>query len=205
MARRAGVSPFILSATDNSPQQGARPSQRGHAHSRSQGSIFRNSIDPSRTYSRGAVSTVPPGPPPGRPLSSTPRNESTPQPAQLPAQLPIHLEHGEQPGYSHSGGPLAPIQSQSGHSRPGMLPGLAELTTGVSPYSTPAYSVGVPTLSPAQSATASPGPFMPALTYPPLEPTGSKRRRSPETDPPDPNRRRHMDPGSESAIPRHMP
>ncbi|KAI1842727.1 hypothetical protein JX266_011048 [Neoarthrinium moseri] len=214
MARRAGVVPFALSAhgPDNMQQQqqqqgvvGRAPPSRGHAHSRSQGSIFRDTVDPSRAYGRG-MPTLPPGLP-GRPLGPGPgpgpRKEAGP-----PPHLPTHLEHGEPMAYSHSGGgPLAPIHSQS-QARPGMLPGLAELTTGVSPYSTPAYSVGVPSASPAQSATASPGPFLPALSYPPLEPAGSKRRRSPELGPPDPNRRRHLDPRSDhldKTIPRHMP
>ncbi|KAK6081263.1 MYB DNA-binding domain-containing protein [Seiridium cupressi] len=206
MARRAGVVPFSLNATlaENSQhqQQGhARPSPRGHAHSRSQGSMFRDAIDPSWAYGRNVVPTLPPGPPPGRPLGPVPPRKS---PGASP-HMPIHFEHGESPAYSHSGGPLAPIQSQSSQSRPGVLPGLAELTTGVSPYSTPAYSIGVPTVSPAQSTTASPGPFLPAMAYPPLEPAGSKRRRSPDLGSQDPNRRRHLDSSLEQAIPRHMP
>lgn len=202
MARRAGVVPFSLNQTssENIGHANVRYPPRGHAHSRSQGSMFRDTIDPSRAYGRTVVSTLPPGPQPGRALGSAPRKDSVP-----PPHMPIHLEHGETLGYSHSGGPLAPIQPQS-QSRPGMLPGLAELTTGVSPYSTPAYSVGVPTVSPVQSATASPGPFLPALIYPPLEPAGSKQRRSPELGPPDPHRRRHLDhPALEQSIPRHMP
>ncbi|KAM0814930.1 putative Myb-like DNA-binding domain-containing protein [Seiridium cardinale] len=205
MARRAGVVPFSLNAitAENSQHHHGhtRPSPRGHAHSRSQGSMFRDAIDPSWAYGRNVVSTLPPGPPPGRPLGPVPPRKSP----GAPPHMPIHFEHGESPGYTHSGGPLAPIQSQSSQSRPGVLPGLAELTTGVSPYSTPAYSIGVPTASPAQSSTASPGPFLPAITYPPLEPAGSKRRRSPDLGSQDPNRRRHLDPGLEQTIPRHMP
>ncbi|KAK8094519.1 hypothetical protein PG997_001204 [Apiospora hydei] len=124
----------------------------------------------------------------------------------MPPHMPAHLEHG--PGgydYPPPGGPLAPIQAQS-QQRPGMLPGLAELTTGVSPYSTPAYSIGIPSVSPAQSATASPGPFIPAMAYPPLEPAGSKRRRSPDLLQAEANRRRHLDPQPlERVMPRHMP
>lgn len=143
-----------------------------------------------------------PGPPPGRPLGQGP-----PRKEPGPPHLPVHLEHAEGMGYVHHGGPLAPIQSQS-QLRPGMLPGLAELTTGVSPYSTPAYSIGVPSASPAQSATASPGPYFPALSYPPQEAPGSKRRRSPELGLPDSSRRRQLDPRQEHldrSIPRHMP
>jgi hypothetical protein len=205
IARRAGVAPFTLAGTsaDSVPQQGhGRPQLRGHAHSRSQGSMFRDTIDPSRAYGRSGVPTLPPGPPPAQLHGPGPARKS---PGAAP-HMPIHFEQGEYMAYSHSGGPLAPIQTQSSHSRaPGILPGLAELTTGVSPYSTPAYSLGAPTASPAHSATASPGPFFPATAYAALDSAGSKRRRSPEMGPHDPNRRRHLDPGLEKAIPRHMP
>ncbi|KAK7977560.1 hypothetical protein PG988_005050 [Apiospora saccharicola] len=126
----------------------------------------RDMVGPTRGYGRT------PSIPQPRPIVT--RKES------MPPHMPAHLEHG--PGgydYPPPGGPLAPIQSQS-QQRPGMLPGLAELTTGVSPYSTPAYSIGIPSVSPAQSATASPGLYMSTMAYPPLEPAGSKRRRSPD-------------------------
>lgn len=203
MARRAGVTPFSLSATsaDNFGQGNIRPPPRGHAHSRSQGSIYRDAIDPSRAYGRNVVPNLPPGPSSKRPLGPAPRKDS----GVVPLHMPVHHEHGEPLGYSHSGGPLAPIQTQS-QSRPGTLPGLAELTTGVSPYSTPAYSIGIPTVSPAHSATASPGPFFSAMTYPAIDSAGSKRRRSPDLGPGDPNRRRQLDhPALEQSIPRHMP
>lgn len=203
MARRAGVTPFSLASTDNLQHQGSsRASHRGHGHSRSQGSIFRETIDPSRTYGRTVIPQLPPGPspgpPPGRTLGPTSRKETG-----AVTHMPIHHEHAEAPGYSHTGGPLAPIQTQSSQSRPGMLPGLAELTTGVSPYSTPAYSVSASTVSPAQSSTASPGPFFPAMTYPPLDQAGSHHRRSPDYLHPEP--RRHVKSEFEQSIPRHMP
>jgi hypothetical protein len=203
MARRAGVIPFSLAtnSVENSPRQSpARPPQRGHTHSRSQGSIFREPIDSARAYNRSTIPTLPTGSPLSRPLGPAPSKE-----AGISSHMPIHLEHGESMAYSHTGSPLAPIQVQSSQSRPGMLPGLAEFTTGVSPYSTPAYSVGVPTASPAPSSNASPGPFLPTLTYPPLDSAGSKRRRSPELSHPEPSRRRHLDPTLEQTIPRHMP
>ncbi|KAH6656741.1 myb-like DNA-binding domain-containing protein [Truncatella angustata] len=208
MARRAGVSPFILnaSATDEYHTGSHRHPHRSHAHSRSQGSIFRDAIDPTRPYGRNVVPSLPPSPAPGRiPGPVVPRNAELL--TVVAPYIPIPLDHNEQMNaYSHSGGgPLAPIQTSQGQSRPGMLPGLAELTTGVSPYSTPAYSIGVPTLSPAQSSTASPGPFMPAMTYSSLDPAGSKRRRSPSLGPHDSNRRRHLNTTLETSIPRHMP
>ncbi|KAI1340116.1 myb-like DNA-binding domain-containing protein [Xylariaceae sp. FL0016] len=255
MARRAGTTPFTLSAQTLEPSQGgARSSPRhihGHGHTHSHSAS-------GRGYGRGTPLT----PTAGRPLVS--RRDSLP-PHPMPHHLPAHGDHhlhphaAEQqqhhqqqqhhapetsytlsypPPHSHShhqpppslpqphhqqppphagGGPLAPIQTQA---RPGFLPGVAELTTGVSPYSTPAYSQGVPSASPVHSATASPGPYMPPLGYPPLESSatsagvagggGSKRRRSPETMPPEmASRRRHFDlrqdPPFDQSAPRRMP
>ncbi|CAJ2511562.1 Uu.00g071870.m01.CDS01 [Anthostomella pinea] len=221
MARRAGVTPFSLSAQsyEGQPGGGARGgSARHHAHSFSQGSLPRGDLGHSHPRgSYGRSGTLPPG----RSLAS--RRESLPPPHHH-HHLPPHPEHQQfqqyqthpHPhapdvfAYPHHGGPLAPIQTQMQPQGPppppppqqlppqqasrqggggGMvLPGVAELSTGVSPYSTPAYSAGVPSASPAHSArTASPGPYGPSLGYPPLaEPGGSgigsssKRRRSPE-------------------------
>ncbi|ETS73412.1 hypothetical protein PFICI_15017 [Pestalotiopsis fici W106-1] len=215
MARRAGVTPFSLASTDNLQQHqssagggSSRGSHRGHGHSRSQGSIFRESIDPSSraSYGRTVIPPLPPGPSPGPPPSRALGPVSRAEPPAGVAMPIMHPEQAEPLSYSHTGGPLAPIQTQNSQSRPGMLPGLAELTTGVSPYSTPAYSVGAPTVSPAQSSTASPGPFFPAMTYPPLDAASTtKRRRSPEYGPPEMGRRRHMESGFEQSIPRHVP
>ncbi|XXG97060.1 hypothetical protein Hte_003354 [Hypoxylon texense] len=111
--------------------------------------------------------------------------------------MPVYAEHvSEDYGYTHQGMPLAPIQTLNQPPRPGMLPGVNELTTGISPYSTPAYSLPMPSASPALSSTASPGPYMTTMGYPPLEPAGAKRRRSPETNhiSPEMSRRRHLDP-----------
>lgn len=194
MARRAGVVPFALSAVTLENAQPRGPA-RGHSHSHSQGSLPRDVMATPRVYGRAG-----PPVPPGRGLAA--RKDTAPPP------MHAHLEHGQSYDYTPQGGPLAPIQAQSQQQRPGMLPGLAELTTGVSPYSTPAYSVGIPSVSPAQSATASPGPFVHTLGYPPLEPVGSKRRRSPDNVSPEASRRRHLDPRPdyyERAMPRHMP
>lgn len=184
MARRAGVTPFSLSAQTLETAHGGSRSTR-HAHSSSQGGIPREASH-GRGYGRGTAL------PPARPLAS--RRESLPT-----HHLPPPPEHHEAAyGYphSHSGGHLAPIQTQHPPPRPGLLPSVAELTTGVSPYSTPAYSVGVPSASPVHSATASPGPFMTPLGYPQLDPAagGSKRRRSPDGPPYETSRRRHFEP-----------
>ncbi|KAI1294022.1 hypothetical protein F5Y03DRAFT_326009 [Xylaria venustula] len=183
MARRAGVTPFSLSAQTLETTHGgsARASSR-HAHSSSQGGISRE-VSHGRGYGRGTAL------PPARPLVS--RRESLPT-HHLPP--PEHLEVAYGYSHPHGGGHLAPIQTQNPPPRPGMLPSVAELTTGVSPYSTPAYSAGVPSASPVHSATASPGPYMPPLGYPPLDPMAtSKRRRSPEVMPYETSRRRHLE------------
>jgi hypothetical protein len=212
MARRAGVVPFSLNITSNEPQGPQRLSpSRGHAHSQSQGSLPHEiSGLPSPRYSRGPPPMPPLIPPPtpsggGRPLSS--RRESFPS---RPPSFALPSDH-QPPDYGYGYG-LAPIQttnlgpppSQGG--RGGMLPSVAELTTGISPYNTPAYSVvggpgpggGIPSMSP--SATASPGPggtLLPALSpYPPFEAAGAGKRRA---SPPDvgfreTSRRRHLHP-----------
>ncbi|KAI0601859.1 hypothetical protein F4775DRAFT_356759 [Biscogniauxia sp. FL1348] len=222
MARRAGVTPFSFSAvTVDTPPGGSRSSSR-HTHSASQGNISREASGSGRGYGRSV------GPPAGGRALTTARREPLPphhlathseQPPNHSSDAYIyaappppsqhqhhhHHHHHQQhhapplPPHHHGGGPLAPIQPQNQPvPRPGLLPGVAELTTGVSPYSTPAYSVGVPSASPAHSAaTASPGPYMPPLNYPPIEPAGAsaKRRRqpSPEIINPETSRRRHLE------------
>ncbi|KAI1825705.1 hypothetical protein F4861DRAFT_162260 [Xylaria intraflava] len=189
MARRAGVTPFSLSAQTLETTHGSRSSSR-HVNTSSQGGSSRGEVAHGRGYGRGS------GLPPTRPLAS--RRDSF-SPHHLPPP-PEHIEVAYGYSHPHGGGhALAPIQTQASPSRPGMLPSVAELTTGVSPYSTPAYSVGVPSASPIHSATASPGPYMPPLGYPPLEaaPGSSKRRRSQEAFPYETTRRRHLEPLSD--------
>ncbi|KAI1745336.1 hypothetical protein F4680DRAFT_465346 [Xylaria scruposa] len=119
MARRAGVTPFSLSAQTLETAHGSSRSSR-HAHSTSQGGIPRE-VSHGRGYGgRGAAM------PPARPLAS--RRESLPT-----HHLPPPPEHYEVPyGYphTHGGGHLAPIHTQHPPPRPGMLPSVAELTTG---------------------------------------------------------------------------
>ncbi|KAI2634231.1 hypothetical protein GGS26DRAFT_38449 [Hypomontagnella submonticulosa] len=185
IARRAGTTPFALSAsTSEGPSSGSTASPR-HSHSHSQGSLARD-VAPGRGYTHGRTG------PSSRPLAS--RRES------VPHHVPVYTEQPpENYEYPHHGMPLAPIQTQTQPPRPGMLPGVAELTTGVSPYSTPAYALPPPSTSPAPGTTAGPGLFMAGMGYPFLEPTGSKRRRSPDNNSlsPEMNRRRHLDPRPE--------
>lgn len=186
---------------------------RGHGHSQSQGSL---PTIPSPRYhhqhQRGPGPVPPPLIPPpmatGRPLAV--RRESLP-PRSSSGIAPEPLDYGygqppPPPGPPFGG--LAPIQTTSlgpGQGRGGVLPSVAELTTGVSPYSTPAYSVGAPSASPIHSATASPVPLLPPLGYSSsssygythLESSsGSKRRASPDVSR-ETSRRRHMYPRSE--------
>ena len=205
MARRAGVVPFTLNISSNESQGSQRISpSRGHAHSQSQGSLPRDlSGIPSPRYSRGTgpmPALMPPHTPTGRTLPSR-RESLPPRPTFAPPEQPEYV-YGPAPGQGPGPGPgigvgvgLAPIQTTTTTTttttnlgRGGMLPGVAELTTGISPYSTPAYSVsgggagagGYPSASPIHSATASPGPgtLLPALSpYPTLEPAGTVKRR----------------------------
>ncbi|KAK3493103.1 hypothetical protein B0T13DRAFT_403055 [Neurospora crassa] len=190
MARRAGVVPFALTTAalgDSSVMHHRMPTSRGHhGHSQSQGSLPRDIPTMSLPrYSRG-----PPGPfipPPssgGRPLAA--RRDSLPTRSSFAPPPPPH-HHSDPSGYTLAPAiGLAPIHTSSytHQSRGGMLPSVAELTTGVSPYSTPAYSMGGMTsmVSPTHSDTTSPGPTHPGYSaYPPLEPLGTvKRRASPE-------------------------
>jgi len=179
MARRAGVVPFSLSSATADPPpphstHRVSPS-RGHHHSQSQGSLVRDMSGgvPPGPYGRGAPGPPPVGlPPPAahpRPLA-TRREGMAPRP---PGPEP------PEPLYYGPGGPgLAPIQAGPHQGRGGMLPGVAELTTGVSPYMTPAYATGMPTTSPVPSQTASPGPVGPGMY---LDPGAGKRRASPDS------------------------
>ncbi|KAI1107331.1 hypothetical protein F4804DRAFT_196565 [Jackrogersella minutella] len=180
MARRAGVTPFSLAnSTTEGSHGGSRASPR-HAHSNSHGGLSRD-VGSGRSHSRGGPAGS------SRPLAS--RRESVPSHQHHAPAYPEPVP--ESYGYSHNVMPLAPIKTETQPQRPGILPGIVDLTTGASPYATMAYTLPHPTVSPAQSTTAS--PYMtPMMGYSPLEPTGSKRRRSPDADILSPGmRRRH--------------
>ncbi|KAI0181367.1 hypothetical protein GGR52DRAFT_524012 [Hypoxylon sp. FL1284] len=184
MARRAGASVFnpdFSTSSSEGPHGGSRASQR-HSHSRSQGSSSREG-GTGRSYGRGGTSS-------SRPLAS--RRES------VHHHHPIYPEQPpEDYSYIPHGMPLAPIHAQNQPPQQGMLPGVNELTTGISPYSTPAYALPMQNVSHAPCSSASPGPYMPTMGYPPLEPAGSKRRRSPDMNHMsfEMSRRRYLDPG----------
>lgn len=196
MARRAGVVPFSLAAVNVDQSQATRRSpSRGQVHIQSHGGAPRD-IAGSTRYGRSAAIS----PMAGR--AHPARHDSLPPP---PAPLPPSIladpdEVFATAGLGPGGPGLAPIQNQPQTRGASTLPGLAELTTGVSPYSTPAYSMGGPPhISPAPSGTASPGPgaLPPPFQYPPStqEFAGSKRRASPGTETArETSRRRHLDP-----------
>lgn len=210
MARRAGVVPFSLA----NPQQDSNRSSpsRGHVHSHSQGSLPRNDPHLLSRFPRGAAAhlahhqqhaiqpshplTIPPPiptiPPPGPGRGSIPSRRESMPPRPTPPSEFLYETGPPAPGPG-----LPPIQS--GRDRGGsggmQLPSVAELTTGVSPYSTPAYSLGGVSGSP--SATASPraplmqGPPGPPLSYSPEGGNSSKRGRSSPDSGREATRRRH--------------
>ncbi|KAK4156671.1 snRNA-activating protein complex subunit 4 [Chaetomidium leptoderma] len=239
MARRAGVVPFSTNMTMNEPQGPQRISPtRGHAHSQSQGSLPRNLTGlPSPRYTRGPPPLnippllIPPPTPTTTTAGSRSRRESLPPRHAFGPPLSDQLLQSD---YA-SGYGLAPIQQQQQQHSPhttttpvlgrdrggstsggGMLPSVAELTTGVSPYPTPAYTIAPPppnTTSPSGSGGGGGGSgsgsglgssssLLPALSpYPPpppgghLEPAAAGKRRA---SPPDAgasretSRRRHL-------------
>ncbi|KAL8281822.1 hypothetical protein RB597_009506 [Gaeumannomyces tritici] len=210
MARRAGVVAFSLSgAAENSHHQRASPS-RSHHHPQSHGHMPRDILPgagPTHYVPRGGMHPVIPPPlqPPGRPLAT--RRDSV-HSRTLGGHH--HYEMGEpaQSMYAPAHG-LAPIQTSaplppphgggggrlgSGSGGGNTLPSVAELTTGVSPYSTPAYSVAG--VSPVHShATASPSQYPPSIPlYVNLDSSGAAKRRASPDMGRETSRRRYYDP-----------
>lgn len=178
MARRAGVIPFSLQSVtlDTAPPGHSR----GHTYSQSHSGAVSVSSSGSR-YSRSGTAQPSPS---GRGSSSrtiAARRESTPR------SVPPHSPS--------DGLALAAIGSgmAMGMGRGGgqMLPSVAEMTTGVSPYNAPAYSMsmsmsGGGNYSPPQT---SPYTILPALGTMQPRPE-SKRRGSPDMGPRETSRRR---------------
>ncbi|EFW99043.1 myb DNA-binding domain containing protein [Grosmannia clavigera kw1407] len=171
MARRAGVTPFSLSsmAVDSaSTHHRQSPSRAPYSHG--QGGIRAETAGSSGSsrsprYGRGG-----PPPPPAmledRPFEGGGRREPGPRTVfggGYPdvAGTMSQYQQQQQQLYHPTGLGLPPIQTagpppfqqQERAVGGGALPSLAEITTGVSPYSTPAYSLGT---SPAPSQSASP-------------------------------------------------
>lgn len=215
MARRAGVVPFTLTAV-NQQQDNTRSSpSRGHGHSHSQGSLPRSDPHLLGRYPRGPTSQLPHHqqhqhqhphpPPPPHPLTIPPPIPTIPPPG--PGRSGSMQPRRESmpprptPEYLYESGPMAPGPGlpplQTGRERAGggggmQLPSVAELTTGVSPYSTPAYSLGGASASP--SATASPRTSAmqgAPVNYSPEGSFGGKRGRSSPDSGREATRRRH--------------
>ena len=194
MARRAGVVPFSLSSTSTNDPVGHRRNSpsRGYTHTHS-GSLTRDATRYGRSHMGGPL--------PGRAIPT--RRDSIPtRPPPMPPDVVDHpsmAELGSHPGLAPIHLPAVPAQGS------GMLPGIAALTTGVSPYSTPAYSVGMHSASPVHSASAS--PYLSGMPYyQSVEPPGGlKRSTSPGPSYREASRRRPTDPRYDEVERRHMP
>ncbi|RDL38502.1 uncharacterized protein BP5553_02842 [Venustampulla echinocandica] len=183
MARRAGVVPFSLSNVAlEAPPSGHRSSpNRGHSHSQSHSSSVGSSSSASRFGGPATVQSSSTG---GRGTAvasssrtisagreSTPRSVPPPSPGEGLALAALG-GGGMMMGMGRGGAPL--------------LPSVAEMTTGVSPYSPPAYATSMPT---SGGGYSSPGPLLPPVGSMAPRPEG-KRQRSPEMGARDSSRRR---------------
>lgn len=192
MARRAGVVPFSLSSMPMDtamPGSGHRTSPgRGHSHTQSHSSIMSTSGSSSGRYSRPATAHSTPssvratGINAGRSIAA--RRDSTPRsvaPASPGDGFPLAAISGLGPGSMGRGGPQ-------------MLPSVAEMTTGVSPWSTPAYSsMSIPMEGGSmgymgQGPSQGPGHLLPAIGM--MGRPDVKRRASPDMGPREPSRRK---------------
>jgi hypothetical protein len=200
MARRAGVVPFSLSSVNmdtNSSGQRTSPI-RGHAHSQSHSSVLSGSGSSGSRYSRPISSHSAHGSVRGSSVGSAralaARRESTPRSvpptspsdgialAQIGSGMPMGIGMGMGMGRGMQG-----MQ---------MLPSVAEMTTGVSPYNTPAYAMSMPMgtgYSSPGSYSSSPGPLLPAIGMMGMNHRSmgdGKRRASPDVGPRESSRRR---------------
>ncbi|KAF4997350.1 hypothetical protein FGRMN_3935 [Fusarium graminum] len=177
MARRAGVIPFSLAAVNVEGSNSHRSSpSRSHVHTQSQSSISRDLGAPSP---RIIYNRPPPMPTSNRIMA--PRRESIPPPPPLPMG-PDSTEVQYVPGPG-----LAPIQNQPPPRSAGMLPGVAELTGGVSPYSA---SAAPPHLG--SMAGVGHNALYSSLASYSMESAGSKRRASPDHYQHEANQRRRL-------------
>jgi len=178
MARRAGVVPFSLSsvtldAPPGTPGQGTSRGGHSHSHSHSSSTSSARFQHQRGTHSQSSI---------GSSRSIAARRDSTPRSAP-----PLSPSDGI--AIAGIGGPMI---NPTGRGQ--QLPSVAEMTTGVSPYSTPAYSYnqGMP------QGYSSPGPMLPPvlsggpgmLPSPGQGPYEAKRRASPGTDQREASRRR---------------
>jgi hypothetical protein len=186
MARRAGVVPFSLSSvTVDAPPGSHRSSPtRGHSHSQSQSSAMSGHSSSGARFSRPATahsaSSSTKGSGGGSARTIAARRDSTPR-SVPPAGPSDGLALAAIGGSGGSGG-MAMGMGRGGQ----LLPSVAEMTTGVSPYNTPAYAMSMP----MGGGYSSPGPLLPAIGMMGGARPESKRRASPEMGPRETARRR---------------
>lgn len=183
MARRAGVVPFSLSNVGlDAPSSGHRPSpNRGHSHSQSHGSTSTVAGAGNSRYSRPSSATQ--GPTGATRGSGTPSTRSiAARRDDVPRSIPPS-DSGEGLALAAIGAGMPPGMGRGSQ----YLPSVAEMTTGVSPYTTPAYSMSMS--MPMGGGHSSPGPMLPSLGMAGLRPEG-KRRASPDMGQRESSRRR---------------
>ncbi|TAQ85146.1 hypothetical protein B7494_g6536 [Chlorociboria aeruginascens] len=154
MARRAGVVPFSLSnSTLDAPTSGSRTSPtRGHTHSQSLSSTVSGSGSSASRFSRSNTAQSTLGSARGGLVGNGTRTivaRRDSMPRSVPPTSPNE-------GYALPDiGDGVPV----GTGRGPMLPSVAEMTTGVSPYTMPAYAIS----SPMGADYSSPGPMLPSI------------------------------------------
>lgn len=203
MARRAGQTPFTLAAV-NAEAAGRNAHIRGHAHSQSQESVGRDMRASPPQSSYGAIggsrsASVMSRRDPGMQIGPPPPH---PMPTSVTSMPPQQQQPPHPSDYTYKLGPgtLPPIQPQP--RVPGPLPGVAELTTGVTPYSTPpsVHLSGAPPPPPGmhhgmapqqQQHGHQPGP--PPHMYAEQDPGRMKRPGSPDSRLRESNYRRRME------------
>ncbi|TVY51980.1 hypothetical protein LCER1_G007381 [Lachnellula cervina] len=170
MARRAGVVPFTLSSvTLDAPAPGHHLSPpHGHSHSQS----YSGEPAPAHPVPDSAAQSAPSGRSSSRTIAA--RRESTPR--SVPPPSP-----GEGLALAAIGGGMA-----MGRGGGQMLPGVAEMTTGVNPYNAPAYAMSTPM---SGGGYSSPQQMPPGVGWVPPR-AESKRRGSPEMGVRDASRRK---------------
>lgn len=184
MARRAGVVPFSLNPEPSAPGSRAPPNPPGprgpgHAHSHSHGSASSYAGPPPSGYGsphaqhqhqqvqQRNVHTRSTAGVQGPTRSIAARRDSTPRSVPPSSHVESLTLAGIRspmmgPLGGHGGGNGNGNGNGHGRGAPGqMLPSVLEMTTRVSPYSIPAYSVS----SSAGGGYSSPGPLLPAMGY----------------------------------------
>ena len=183
MARRAGVVPFSLSNVTMDTPPRVSPT-RGHAQSQSLGSASAHHL--SQSSIPGTSGT---GSRYHRPTASAPSSHMRGSSVSTGRAIAARRDSTPRsvPPTSPNDG-LALAAFGTGLPTPRgthFLPSVAEMTTGVSPYSTPAYAMSTA----MTSGYAAPGPILPTLGMYSMRPE-AKRRPSPDPGAREATRRR---------------